>query len=52
MLPKVRSGTDLRVGVELSVTVNSDSADALRADLQQVVDDLGLVGKVRLEASP
>lgn len=49
VLPKLRSGSDLRVGVDFSVTVNCDVAGSLTADLRQILDDLGLADKVRIE---
>ncbi|MAE69794.1 MAG: hypothetical protein CME06_04910 [Gemmatimonadetes bacterium] len=49
LLPKLRSGTDLKVGVEFSVDVEAPGADALTADLRQVLDDLGLTGGVEVE---
>ncbi len=49
VLPKLRSGSDLRVGVDFSVTVNRDVAGSLTSDLRQILDDLGLADKVRLE---
>jgi len=49
VLPKLRSGSDLKVGVDFSVTVNRDVAGSLTADLRQILDDLGLAEMVRLE---
>lgn len=49
VLPKLRSGTDLKVGVDFSVTVSTDIADNLISDLQQALEDLGLTDKVRIE---
>lgn len=48
VLPKLRSGSDLKVGVEFSVTVNSDVAGNLTSDLRQILDDLGLAGTVQI----
>jgi hypothetical protein len=49
ILPKLRSGTDLRVGVEFSVTVNASSAGSLASELRQVLQELGLAELVRIE---
>jgi hypothetical protein len=49
VLPKLRSGSDLKVGVDFSVTVNRDVAGSLTSDLRQILDDLGLSDTVRLE---
>ncbi len=48
VLPKLRSGSDLRVGVDFSVTVKQDVAGSMAADLQQILDDLGLAAMVRI----
>ena len=42
----MRSGANLRVGIDLSVTVGAASAGAMEADLKQILDDLGLGGRV------
>lgn len=49
ILPKLRSGTELKIGIDLSVTVESDAARAFESDIRQILDDLGLAGKVQLE---
>jgi hypothetical protein len=51
VLPKLRTGDELTVGVEFSVTVKSELAASLEAELRQVLDDLGLGGKMRIEHS-
>jgi hypothetical protein len=48
VLPKLRSGADLKIGVDFSVTVNRDVAGSLTADLRQILDDLGLADKVEI----
>uniref|UniRef100_A0A7V2F708 ATP-binding protein n=1 Tax=Rhodothermus marinus TaxID=29549 RepID=A0A7V2F708_RHOMR len=48
LLPKLRSGSGLKVGVEFSVTVNCDVAESLTAELRQILDELGLAGKVHV----
>jgi hypothetical protein len=49
LLPKLRSGTELKVGVEFVVKVDSASAPNLESDLRQVLEDLGLASSVRTE---
>ncbi len=49
MLPKLRSGEELRVGVEFSVQFRSDCANSVVAELRQVPDDLGLGDQVHIE---
>ena len=46
VLPKLRWGLDLKVGVDLSVTVNQDLAESLTSDLHQILHDPGLADKV------
>lgn len=48
ILPKLRSGSDLKVGVDFSVTINSTAAGSLTSDLRQILDDLGLIDKVEV----
>jgi hypothetical protein len=50
VLPKLRSGSDLKVGIDFSVTVSRDVAGSLTSDLRQILDDLGLADKVRIDA--
>ncbi|MBN1381305.1 MAG: ATP-binding protein [Deltaproteobacteria bacterium] len=49
ILPKLRSGSDLKVGIIFSVTFNSDMAKTMEADLRQILEDLELTGKVRID---
>ena len=49
VLPKLRSGDDLRVGIELSVNIGSASAEAMEGELKQILGELGLDGHVRVE---
>ena len=42
MLPKLRSGADLSVGIKFSVSVSSQFAQNMETDLQQILNDLGL----------
>lgn len=51
ILPKLRSGSDLRVGVDFKVTVPSSRSRDLIGDLQQALDDLGISGQVRISES-
>ena len=51
MLPKLRSGDDLKIGIEFSVSVNSQFAQNMETDLKQILDDLGLGDRVRVERS-
>lgn len=49
ILPRLRSGTDLKVGVEFSATVNAASAGSLASELRQILQELGLADLVRIE---
>jgi hypothetical protein len=46
LLPKLRSGSDLKLNVDMAVTVNSDVAGSLASDLRRLLDDLGLADKI------
>jgi hypothetical protein len=49
ILPKLRSGSDLRIGLEFTVTVKADTAVSLAAELRQILQELGLGEAVRVE---
>ena len=49
LLPKMRSGKDLSLSIDLSVIVDSRSASNMEAELQQLIDDLGLTDRVRIK---
>jgi len=49
VLPKLRSGSDLRIGVEFSVTVEGQLARSFEADLKQILADLGLTNSVKVD---
>ena len=51
VVPKLRSGGDLTIDVEFSVSVGSHLAQNMEADLKQILDDLGLAGRVGIERS-
>ena len=49
ILPKLRSFNDLSVGVKFSVGLRSIVAPQVEAELRQILDDLGLADRVRVE---
>jgi hypothetical protein len=49
ILPKLRSGADLKVGIDVCVTLNADLAQSTELELRQILDDLDLADKVRIE---
>ncbi len=51
ILPKLRSGDELSVGVEFSVSVDENLAHSFQLELRQALDDLGLLERVSVENS-
>jgi hypothetical protein len=49
VLPKLRSGSDLKIGIEFSVTVEGQLARSFENDLMQILEDLGLTGRVQID---
>ena len=49
VLPKLRAGTELAVGIEFTVKIPEDSVDSLTTELMQILTDLGLGDRVRIE---
>ncbi len=51
VLPKLRSGNELSMRVECRVRVEAAFAGNMQTDLQQILDDLGLGDRMRIEKS-
>jgi hypothetical protein len=51
IIPKLKSGEDLRIGVDFSVAVSAELARTLESDLRQILEDLNLQGKTKIEQS-
>jgi len=49
VLPKLRSGSDLKIGIEFSVTIGGEVAQSFETDLKQILEDLGLTGRIHVE---
>ena len=49
ILPKLRAGSDLRIGLEFTVSVRADSAGNLATELQQILQELGLGESVQVQ---
>jgi hypothetical protein len=49
ILPRLRSGADLKIGVEFSVTVASESANSLARKLRRILQELGLGDAMRIQ---
>ena len=51
IIPKLRSGADLTVGIDLSVNIEADRSQGFQLELRQALVDLGLEGQVSVDAS-
>jgi len=49
VLPKLRSGSNLNIGIEFSVTVDEPLSQSFENDLKQILEDLGLTGRIHVE---
>jgi hypothetical protein len=49
ILPKLRSGADLKIGIEFSVTIDRQIERTFENELKQILEDLGLTGRVQFE---
>jgi hypothetical protein len=49
ILPKLRTGSELKIGLEFTVTVKAESAGSLVSEPRQILQELGLAESVRLE---
>jgi len=49
LIPKLKSGTELHVGLDVAVSLDAESANGLRHEIQQILQDLKLDGRVRVE---
>jgi hypothetical protein len=49
VIPKLKSGADLTVGVEFSVSLNADFAYGTAAELRQILNELGLESRLKIE---
>ena len=51
ILPKLQSGDNLSIGIDISVDIDGRSAGELEDELKHILKDLGLDGPVRVERS-
>jgi hypothetical protein len=51
LIPKLRSGGQVQIEVEISVDVESSQAQNLIGELNQILEDLGLAGQVGVKTS-
>ncbi len=49
LIPKLRSGSDLKLGIDFSVSFGAGLSQAAEKEIRQILDDLGLKDKVRIE---
>jgi hypothetical protein len=49
LLPKIRHGTHVKIGVDFSTTLDASVADSVQVELRQAIEDLGLQDQVRIE---
>jgi hypothetical protein len=49
LIPKLRSGAELQLGIDFSVTLGADLARSLEVELRQILADLGLNEKVHIQ---
>lgn len=49
LIPKLKSGNDLHVGLDVSLSLDVDGANSLRHEIQQILQDLKLESKVKIE---
>jgi hypothetical protein len=51
LIPKLRSGSELKVDVGFSLSIDSKTTASFESDLRQILEDLGLADKIRSERS-
>lgn len=51
LLPKLRSGSDLRLGLDLTVDLDAEQIQSFHAELRQVLQDMNLEDMLRIEIS-
>jgi hypothetical protein len=49
ILPKLRSGSDVRIGLEFTVTIKVEAAGSLVAERRHILQELGVGDAVRIE---
>jgi hypothetical protein len=51
LIPKLRSGSELTAQVSFSVSLDGKAVASFESELRQILDDLGLADKIRIERS-
>jgi hypothetical protein len=49
LIPKLKSGTDLRLGLEIELSIEVTNAAAFKTEIRQILDELGLAGQVKVD---
>jgi hypothetical protein len=49
VLPKLRSGSELKIGIDFSVSMEAGIAKSFETELKQILDDLGLSDRIKIE---
>jgi hypothetical protein len=49
LVPKLRSGMNVKATVEFTLTVSADTSRAFVAELRQILEDLGIADKVKID---
>jgi hypothetical protein len=49
IIPKLKSGSELKIGVDFSVVLDERNLKTIEAELRQLIQDLGLTDKVRIQ---
>jgi hypothetical protein len=51
LIPKLRSGSELTAQVSFSITLDGKAVASFEAEVRQILEDLGLADKIRIEKS-
>ena len=51
VLPRLRSGDGLAIDVDLSVRFGAEAAERMEAELERILEELGLGDRVRIRRS-
>jgi Protein of unknown function (DUF499) len=49
LLPKLKTGTELRLSIDASIQIEVGSSDGLRQEIEQILRDLNLAEKVKID---
>ena len=49
LIPKLKTGDDLHVALDVSLSVSNDGANGLRQEIEQILEDLKLEDQVKIE---